>query len=105
MRTVTAVLVTVLAGGFSSSLVSAQETTLKGQIIKTDEAAGTITMQHDQPSTVGSGAGSATGATSATATLKVQDGLLFNAVKPGDQVEVTVEQINGKMTVTKIKKE
>jgi hypothetical protein len=31
--------------------------------------------------------------------LKVQDGLLFNAVRYGDPVEVTVENINGAKTI------
>ncbi|SDT01158.1 hypothetical protein [Bradyrhizobium canariense] len=35
----------------------------------------------------------------ATADLKVRDGLLFNAVRYGDQVEVTVENIGGVQTI------
>jgi hypothetical protein len=35
----------------------------------------------------------------ATADLKVRDGLLFNAVRYGDQVEVTVENIDGAKTI------
>ena len=35
----------------------------------------------------------------ATAVLKVRDGLLFNAVRYGDQVEVTVEDIDGAKTI------
>jgi hypothetical protein len=34
-----------------------------------------------------------------TEELKVQDGLLFNAVRYGDPVEVTVENINGAKTI------
>jgi Cu/Ag efflux protein CusF len=41
----------------------------------------------------------------ATAELKVQDGLLFNAVRYGDQVEVTVETINGAKTIVGLTKQ
>ena len=41
----------------------------------------------------------------ATTELKVQDGLLFNAVRYGDQVEVTVEDINGTKTIVGLMKE
>jgi hypothetical protein len=41
----------------------------------------------------------------ATANLKVGDGLLFNAVRYGDQVEVTVEDINGAKTIVGLVKE
>jgi hypothetical protein len=41
----------------------------------------------------------------ATADLKVRDGLLFNAVRYGDQVEVTVEDINGAKTIVGLMKE
>jgi arsenate reductase (thioredoxin) len=37
--------------------------------------------------------------------LKVQDGLVFNAVRFGDQVEVTVESIDGARTIVALKKE
>jgi hypothetical protein len=40
-----------------------------------------------------------------TADLKVQDGLLFNAVRYGDQIEVTVEDINGTKTIVGLMKE
>jgi Cu/Ag efflux protein CusF len=41
----------------------------------------------------------------ATADLKVRDGLLFNAVRYGDQVEVTVENIDGAKTIVGLVKE
>jgi len=37
--------------------------------------------------------------------FKVQDGLVFNAVRFGDQVEVTVENIDGARTIVALKKE
>jgi protein-tyrosine-phosphatase len=38
-------------------------------------------------------------------TFRVQDGLVFNAVRFGDQVEVTVEHIDGARTIVALKKE
>jgi hypothetical protein len=40
-----------------------------------------------------------------TEELKVRDGLLFNAVRYGDPVEVTVENINGAKTIVGLTKE
>jgi Cu/Ag efflux protein CusF len=40
-----------------------------------------------------------------TADFKVQDGLLFNAVRFGDQVEVTVETIDGAKTIVGLRSE
>jgi len=37
--------------------------------------------------------------------FKVQDGLIFNAVRHGDQVEVTVQSIDGARTIVALKKE
>ena len=37
--------------------------------------------------------------------LKVQDGLLFNSVRYGDQVEITVENIAGARTIVGLTKE
>jgi hypothetical protein len=41
----------------------------------------------------------------AVADLKVNDGLLFNAVRNGDRVEVTVENINGAKSIIGLLKE
>jgi Cu/Ag efflux protein CusF len=38
-------------------------------------------------------------ASGAVANFKVQDGLIFNAVRYGDQVEITVENIEGAKTI------
>jgi hypothetical protein len=38
-------------------------------------------------------------ASGAVADFKVQDGLIFNAVRYGDQVEITVESIEGAKTI------
>jgi hypothetical protein len=44
-------------------------------------------------------------ASDASADLKVRDGLLFNAVRYGDQVEVTVENIDGARTIVGLTKD
>jgi Cu/Ag efflux protein CusF len=77
----------------------AQQATFKGEITKLDEATGTVTLKQDQSGTVGGGA------SSATADYKVKDGLMFNAVKPGDKVQVTVDRVDGKSTITKLEKQ
>jgi Cu/Ag efflux protein CusF len=43
--------------------------------------------------------------TNANADFKVQDALLFNAVHDGDQVEITVETIEGVRTIVGLRKE
>ena len=40
-----------------------------------------------------------------TEIFRVQDGLVFNAVHKGDQVELTVENIDGAKTIVGLKKE
>ena len=52
-----------------------------------------------RPRTVGSG-----DATAPTP-FKVQDGLMFNAIKPGDKVSFTAERVDGVMTINKLTKE
>lgn len=44
-------------------------------------------------------------AANATADLRVRDGLLFNAVRYGDRVEVTVETIQGAATIVGLTKQ
>ena len=71
-----------------------------GTISKVDEANGKIAIQQTQSGTVGANPGSA-----AAEEFKVQDGLIFNAVKPGDKVVVTVTEIGGAKTITKLEKQ
>ncbi len=62
---------------------------LQGMVMAVDEAKDQVTMQVDS---------------GIDGTFKVQDGLIFNAVKRGDYVEVTVENIGGKKTIVGLKK-
>jgi len=40
-----------------------------------------------------------------TERFRVQDGLVFNAIRYGDQVEITVQNITGAMTIVGLRKE
>jgi Cu/Ag efflux protein CusF len=71
---------------------------MKGEIAAANEATGTISIKQNS-GTVGSGS------TAAATEFKVQDGLLFNAVKPGDKVTFTAEKVGGVMTIKKLTKE
>ncbi len=76
--------------------VYAQEA-LKGEVATVDEASGKIGIKLS--GTVGSG-----DKTSPT-NFKVQDGLVFNAVKPGDKVSIVVERTGDDMTIKQLTKE
>ena len=72
---------------------------MTGTISKVEEANGKIAIQHAQSGTVGaSGSGAAE-------EFKVQDGLVLNAVKPGDKVSFTVTESGGVKTITKLEKQ
>jgi Cu/Ag efflux protein CusF len=77
---------------------SAQQA-IKGNIASIDEPAGDIYIDPVATGTVGSN-----GAVN-TDRYKVSDGLLFNAVHPGDRVSFSFETINGVKTITKLEKE
>jgi protein-tyrosine-phosphatase len=64
--------------------------TLRGVITGIDERSDRITLRL---------------ASDASADFRDQDGLLFNAVRDGDQVEITVENIEGAKTIVGLKKE
>ena len=70
---------------------------LTGTVATLDEQKGTITIQQTQSGTVGGG--------SAAQEFKAQDGLLFNALKPGDKVIFTVFEANGTKTITNLNKQ
>ena len=81
------------------SLVAAAyaQEAMRGEIVTVDEASGKIGIKLS--GTVGSG-----DATAPTP-FKVQDGLMFNAIKPGDKVSFTAERVDGVMTINKLTKE
>ena len=79
-----------------ATAVYAQEA-LKGEVAAVDEAFGKIAIKLS--GTVGSGD------TTAPTNFKVQDGLVFNAVKPGDKVSIVVERTGDDMTIKQLTKE
>jgi Cu/Ag efflux protein CusF len=89
------VLSAIVALSFASA-VRAQET-LKGEVAIVDEASGKIGVKLS--GTVGSSD------TTAPTSFKVQDGLIFNAVKPGDKVSIIVERTGDEMTIKQLTKE
>jgi len=72
---------------------------MTGTITRVDEASGKVAIQQSQSGTVGTSSGGA------AEEFKVQDGLLFNAIKPGDKVTFTVTDTGGVKTITKLEKQ
>jgi phosphotransferase system HPr-like phosphotransfer protein len=68
--------------------VSAMAQTV-GQVVKIDEPAGTITIKDTNGQSVA---------------YKPKDGLLFNAVKEGDNVSFTAAEENGQKVISKLEK-
>jgi Cu/Ag efflux protein CusF len=67
-----------------------------GTVVQVEQAKGTITVTEALAGTTGSSSG-------ATAhEYKLQDGLLFNALKVGDVVTFTVEEKGGVKTITNL---
>jgi Cu/Ag efflux protein CusF len=71
--------------------------TLSGTITKVDEQKGTITIQQTQSGTVGS--------SGEAQEFKAQDGLLFNALRPGDRITFTISEVKGAKTITNLNKQ
>lgn len=70
---------------------------MTGKIASLDEQSGTVSIQ--MGGTTGSDANTA------PTKFKVQDGLQFNALKPGDTISFTALNQNGAMTITSISKQ
>ena len=93
---------TLLAAAFvvgAANLALAQQT-IKGKVAAVDKAAGKISIQ-----IAGTAATSGTGATTAPTSFKVQDALLFNAIKQGDEVSATTKIVDGVATIVSLKRE
>jgi Cu/Ag efflux protein CusF len=72
------------------------ERTIQGVVVKVDGISGIMSVceMHSSPA----------GAISygMPEEFKVQDGLLFDAVRPGDEVVFSASEVNGAMTITKL---
>lgn len=95
MRLARTIISAIVALTFASA-AGAQEV-LKGEVAKVNEASGTINIKLS--GTVGSSD------TTTPIPFKVQDGLIFNAVKPGDKVSFTADRVGEVMTIKKLTKE
>ena len=95
MRLARTIISAIVALTFASA-AGAQEV-LKGEVAKVNEASGTINIKLS--GTVGSSD------TTTPTPFKVQDGLIFNAVKPGDKVSFTADRVGEVMTIKKLTKE
>jgi Cu/Ag efflux protein CusF len=96
MRMVKIILATAIVVISSEALA---QQALTGSVTRVDEANGKIAIQQAQSGTVGTNTGGA------AEEFKVQDGLLFNAVRPGDKVVFTVTEVGGMKTITKLEKQ
>jgi Cu/Ag efflux protein CusF len=87
-----ATLVTITLAGASTAF---GQQVRSGVIAKVDEPAGKITVRENGGETTvgGTNAGRIND-------FRLQDGLLFNALRYGDRVVFTVEDINGTKTIT-----
>ena len=81
---------------FLISGASAQQI-IKGSVANIEESKGTITIQQLANSVSVSSPG--------IEDYRLQDGLLFNALRIGDKVTFTAETINGAKTITSLSKD
>jgi Uncharacterized conserved protein len=97
MKLIVSILAAAAAIAIGSTALAQQS--VPGTITKVDEPNGKVTIQQTQSGTVGANSGGAAD------DFKVQDGLMFNALKAGDKVVFTASEIGGVKTVTKIEKQ
>ena len=71
----------------------------RGTVASIDEPGGLVTILQSPTGTVGSSGATRSGK------FAVQDGLLFNALRQGDKVIFTSQEIDGANTITKLQKE
>jgi Cu/Ag efflux protein CusF len=90
---------TIVALTILSSAATAQQAMTNGVVTKVDEPYGTIRIQYGQPGTVGGTS------IDTSEDFKVNDGLLFNALRAGDKVKFSIEQVDGAKTLTKLEKQ
>lgn len=72
------------------------ERTVRGLVVKVDGIGGNIGVREMHPSIAGAIS------YGMVEEFKVRDGLLFDAVRPGDEVVFSASEVNGTMTITKL---
>ncbi len=88
--------ISVLAAVAFSSMASADEVMVKGEVTKIDDAQGKLTIKHEAIKKFDMDA--------MTMVFKAADAAMLKAVKAGDKIQFHTEKVNGQMTVTKIEK-
>lgn len=76
--------------------IAADHPMVKGEVAKTDESAGKITIKHDAIPNLEMEA--------MTMVFKAGEGVAVKDVKPGDKILFQAEKVNGQLTVTKVEK-
>ena len=91
----------ILSGAAAIAVGSAAlaQQSLTGTITRVDEPNGKVTIQQTQSGTVGANTGAAAD------DFKVQDGLMFNALRAGDKVVFTATEAGGVKTITKLERQ
>ena len=80
----------------ASSLALAQAAPVNGQVTKVDAAQGKITLKHGPIKNLDMD--------SMTMVFLAGDPAMLKAVKPGDRVVFEAERVNGRITITKLRK-
>ena len=89
-------IISVLAAVAFSSMASADEVMVKGEVTKIDDAQGKLTIKHEAIKKFDMDA--------MTMVFKAADAAMLKAIKAGDKIQFHTEKVNGQMTVTKIEK-
>ena len=92
--TVRMLVVAAVLLGLSSPASAQSAPVAEGDVVKVDLKAGRITIRH------GPIADLAITAPVARNDFKVADGILFNALRPGDHVKFSAVRIKGELTLT-----
>jgi len=101
MKSSRAIMLGMAAAAIFSLSALAQESRF-GTISRVDPAKGTIAVAEAQAGTTGS---SSSSTMSGAQEYKLQDPLLFNAIKNGDRISFSVEEKDGVKTITKLQKQ
>ena len=91
MKLSKAIWASAVVSGINTAALAQQVT---GTVTKVDEEKGTISIRLTQSGAVGR--------SGAVQEFEPQDGLLFNAVRPGDEVSFRVFESNGTKKITKL---
>ena len=92
----------ILAVATVMTAISSQalaERNVRGVVVKVDGIAGIISVREKHSGMAGAIS------YGMVEEFKVQDGLLFDAVRPGDKVVFSAFEMNGAMTITKLREQ